>query len=186
MLQFLLTLADESEHSKIEHIYTTYYDFMLKYASKKFRISGRTNYTYDAEDALQNTFIKIVRVIDKLNFSRGEKDVKCYAFAILTNEIHNILRKDKPVAELDENFGESNMYEFIDKIAVKEEYDNIIAAIESLDEIYSTTMYLAFCNEMSVSKIAELMGVSEKTIYARLQRGRDYVLQYLKERKTNE
>ena len=64
MLQFLLTLADESEHSKIEELYNTYHADMLRYATVKFAQGKCCQY---AEDAVQNTFIKIVRYIDKLD-----------------------------------------------------------------------------------------------------------------------
>ena len=50
MLQFLLTLTDESNHGKIEHLYNKYHDYMMKCAVTKFKSLGRSNYTYDAED----------------------------------------------------------------------------------------------------------------------------------------
>ena len=87
MLQFLLTLSDESNHSKIEHIYHTYHDYMMRYAVSKFQTLGRTNFKYNAEDAVQNAFMKITKYIDKIDFTRGEKDVKNYCFTILSNEI---------------------------------------------------------------------------------------------------
>ena len=91
MLQFLLTLTDESNHGKIEHLYNKYHDYMMKCAVTKFKSLGRSNYTYDAEDAVQNAFMKITKYIDKIDFSRGEKDVKNYCLAILSNEICNVL-----------------------------------------------------------------------------------------------
>ena len=91
MLQFLITLTDESNHGKIEHIYNTYHDYMMKCAVAKFKSFGRRNCTFDAEDAVQNTFMKITKHIEKIDFSRGEKDVKNYCLAILNNEICNII-----------------------------------------------------------------------------------------------
>ena len=66
MLQFLLTLTDESNHSKIEYIYNTCHDYMMRYAISRFQALGRTNFMYDAEDAVQNAFMRITRYIDKV------------------------------------------------------------------------------------------------------------------------
>ena len=91
MLQFLLTLTDESNHGKVEHIYNTYHKYMMRYAVSKLKAAGRTNAVYDAQDAVQNSFMKIVKHIDRIDFSRGEKDVKNYCLTILYNEVCNVL-----------------------------------------------------------------------------------------------
>ena len=180
MLQFLLTLADESNHSKIEHIYNTYHASMLKYACSRFELLGRENPAYDAEDAVQNAFIKIVKHIDKLNFDRGEKEIKNYVFGILTNEIHNIANVKEDVLELDEDFPDLYQYNPIELLEITDEYNRIVKAIEGLDEIYSATMFLAINKEMSITEIAELMGISRKTVYTRLERGRVKLINALK------
>ena len=90
MLQFLLTLTDESNQGKIEHIYKTYHDYMMRYAVSKFQALGRTNFKYDAEDAVQNAFVKITRHVEKIDFSRGEQDVKNYVLTIIHNKVCNI------------------------------------------------------------------------------------------------
>ena len=70
MLQFLLTLTAESNHGKVEELYHKYHDYMMKCAVSKFKSLGRSNCVYDAEDAVQNTFMKITKHIDKIDFSR--------------------------------------------------------------------------------------------------------------------
>lgn len=180
MLQFLLTLTDESNYEKIEHIYNTYHDYMMKYAVSKLKTAGRTNCVYDAEDAVQNAFMKITKYIDNIDFSRGEKDVKNYCLATLSNEICNVLRDNKEDFEFNEEFCSEIEYNFIEKLEIQEKYDEVVKAIESLDEKYSTTLYFAFCKEKSVNEIAEMMGISAKTIYTRLARGKDLLLESLK------
>ena len=180
MLQFLLTLTDETDHGKVEHIYNKYYDYMLKCAVIKFKACGRNNFIYDAEDAVQNAFMKITKHIDKIDFSRGNKDVKNYCFAILSNEICNVLNENQEFYEFDEEFSSAGEYNFIDELEIKEEYDKILAAIEALDPKYSTTLQLFFSKEMMPDKIAELMGISPKTVYTRLARGKNLLLQSLK------
>ena len=85
MLQFLYSISDESVHSKIEQIYIDYHENMLKYAEGLLSSMGRKNYRIDAEDAVQNAFIKITRYVYNIDFTLGKKYVKNYVFSILHN-----------------------------------------------------------------------------------------------------
>ena len=184
MLQFLLTLTnDESDQSKIEYIYNKYHDHMMKYAISKLMSMGRQNYTYDAEDAVQNAFIKIVKNIHKFDFNRDEKSIKNYSFTILTNEIYTLTKFKDDFLELDESMFESSQHGILEEICIKDEYDNVVQAIENLSEIYSSTLFLAYCKEMSTNEIAKFMSVSTQTVYARLKRAKLYLLDYLREHK---
>lgn len=185
MLQFLLTLTDESNYGKIEHIYNTYQDYMIKCAVSKFQSMGRTNSVYDAEDAVQSAFMKITKYIDAIDFSRDDKDIKNYCFAILSNEICNVLSCNQEDFEFDEEFCLENEYNFIEELEIKEKYDEVVKAIEALDERYSTTLYLAFCKEMTPNEIADMMGITVKTVYTRLARGKKHLLDSLKGAKFN-
>ena len=180
MLQFLLTLTDESNHGKIEHIYNTYHDFMMKYAVSKLKNMGRANFIYDAEDAVQNTFMKIAKYADNIDFSRGEKDVKNYCFSILTNEICNVIDDNEEIYELTDEFDIEKEFSFVEELEIKENYEQTVKAIERLDEKYSTTLYLIFCREHTVNEVAEMMGISTKTVYTRLARGKALLLDSLK------
>ena len=180
MLQFLLTLTDESNHGKIEHLYNTYHDYMMRYAVSRFKSTGRSNFVYNAEDAVQNTFIKISKHMNAIDFSRGENDVKNYCFTILCNEICNVLSDNQENFEIDEEFCPEKEYNFIEELEIREKYDQVVKAIEELDEKYSTTLYLFFCKEMTVNELADLMGISPKTVYTRLARGRKLLLDSLK------
>lgn len=185
MLQFLLTITDEAYHSKIEHIYYKYHDYMMRYAVGKFRSFGRTNFGYDAEDAVQNAFVKISKFIDKIDFSRGERDVKNYCLTILHNEIFNTLEENEENFEFGEEFCLDIEYNFIEEIEIRERYEEVIKAIQDLDPKYSTTLYLIFFKENTVNEIAEMMGISTKTVYTRLARGRTLLLDSLKGAKHN-
>ncbi len=186
MLQFLLTLSDESNHGKIEHIYYAYRDYMMRYAISRLQAAGRTNFGYDAEDAVQNAFMKITRHIDKIDFEREERDVKNYVLTIIHNEVCNILNENKEKFEFYEEFCSAPEYNFIEELALRENYDQIVKIIEKLDEKYSTTLYLVFCKEMTVKEIADLMGISAKTVYTRLARGKKLLLDSLKGAKIDE
>lgn len=180
MLQFLLTLTDESNHEKVEQLYKKYHDYFIKCAVTKFKSLGRTNYVSDSEDAVQNTFIKITKRIHRIDFTRGEKDVKNYCLSILSNEICNVLSENQENFEINEEFCSQEEYNFIEELELQENYNQLAKAIEKLDEKYSTTLYLVFYNEMTVNEIAEMMGISTKTVYTRLARGKKLLLDILK------
>jgi len=179
MLYFLLTLADESDHKKIEYIYNNYHEYMLKFAASKFRGYGRRNAFYDAEDAVQNAFVKITKYINNIDFNAKNKEIKNYVFAILINEIYNILNKNIEIDEIDEEYSENQEYDYIRELDVKERYNEIVEAIEHMDEKYSSTLFMLYCKEMTINEIAELMGISTKTVYTRVQRGKKLLLEQL-------
>lgn len=180
MLQFLLTLTDESNYAKIEHIYYKYHEYMVRYAVGKLHAMGRTNFVYDAEDAVQNALMKISRHIEKIDFSRGDKDVKNYCMTVLSNEIYEVLNQNQEDFELDEENCSTTEYNFIEEIEIRERYDEVVKAIAALDEKYSTTLYLIFHEEKTVNQVAEMMGISPKTVYTRLNRGKQILLDSLK------
>ena len=180
MLQFLLTLTDESNHGKVEQLYKKYHDYFMKCAVTKFKSLGRTNCVFDAEDAVQNTFMKITRYIDNIDFSRGEQDVRNYCLSILSNEICNVLSENQENFEVNEEFCSQEEYNFIEELGMQENYAKVVKAIEGLDDKYSTTLQLYFCKEMTVNEIAEMMGISAKTVYTRLARGKKLLLDILK------
>ena len=185
MLQFLLTISDEPKRGKIEYIYKKLHDKMMIYAISSFQSFGRKNFLFDAEDAVQNTFMKIARVVDRIDFSRGEKSVKNYCFSILSNEISNILHQNEENFEKFEQFCLENEYDFIEELELREKYNEVVRAISELDERYSTTLYLVFCEEMTVSEIADMMGISTYTVYTRIKRGKKLLLNSLKGIKFN-
>ncbi|MBE6644233.1 MAG: sigma-70 family RNA polymerase sigma factor [Ruminococcaceae bacterium] len=186
MLQFLLSISDESDYAKINYIYNEYHDFMVKVAVNKFKNMGRSNYVFDAEDAVQSAFVKITKYINNIDFSANEKKIKNYVFSILNNEINNIISENAEFDELDEDFYDKTDDDFIEELCIKEKYNQVVRAIENLDERYSTTMYLLYCNEMTVNEISDLMGISAKTIYTRLSRGKKLLLDSLKGVTVNE
>lgn len=62
MLQFLLSISDESNHSKIEYLYNRYQKEMMRVAKSRLKQLGMPNYEIDAEDVVQNAFVKIAKL----------------------------------------------------------------------------------------------------------------------------
>ena len=64
---------------------------------------------------------------------------------------------------------------------MQEIYKKVVLAFENLDEKYSTTLYLFYNEGMSIKEIAKTMGISEKTVYTRFERGKKLIINAIKE-----
>ena len=180
MLLFLMSIAEEDDREKVKKFYRTYKEEMMKFAIGRFKRAGRKNFVFDAEDAVQATFFKIIKYISKIDFNRDEKSVKNYVFSILTREIYKILRKKEIFSENVEDFPEESVYNLIEELEIQKNYKKVIETISKMDEIYSITLMYVFVEEKSVKEVAGLMGVSPKTVYTRLERGRKALISSLK------
>ena len=172
MLLFLLSISDESNSSKIEYIYNNFHNDMLRFAKTRLKNSGLPNYLIDAEDSVQNAFMKIVKYIDSIDFSVSQKELKAYVITIVANETANIIASYREISDLDENVADLDDCEFFERLHIKDRYEQVIKAIAGLDEKYSITLMYYYQNDMSVNEIAGLMGISAKTVYSRLSRGK--------------
>ena len=83
--------------------------------------------------------------------------------------------------EFDEEIHSNSAYTFIDGIQIKERYNEVVEAIKRLDDKYSDILYLVYFEGKTVKEIAALMGISAKTVYTRLERGRILLMESLKE-----
>ncbi len=181
MLSFLLTISDEEYHPRIAEIYNSYHDDMIRIAKYRLKRADIPDYAVYAEDAVQNSFSKIVKHIDKIDFNVPEKYLKSYVFSIVINEVINIISNIEYVESLDDYAENLDDREFMQRLKVKEVFDEVVRAIKKMDERYSTVLLFHYCNDMNVKEIAEMLGVSEKTVYTRLFRGKALLAKKVKE-----
>ena len=154
---------------------------MIRFAKNRFKQNGILNYEIDAEDAVQNAFEKITKYINAIDFSVIEKTMKSYVLSIVSNEVINILLGYRYYDDIDEYIDILEDEDFIEKINIKESYNEVVKIIKQLDERYSTSLMYYYCYEMSVKEIASMLGLSEKTIYTRLERGKLILLKTINE-----
>ena len=172
LLNFLLSISDEGVLAKVERLYYTYYDAMLCFAQSRLKQSGIQNYEIDAEDAVQNAFVKITRYINKINIAAPEKAIRSYCLSIVANEVRDIVSDDRRCDDIEEYADSLADEDVIEKMNIKESYRNIVEIIKRMDEKYSTVLMYYFCYDMSVKEIAEMLDLSENTVYSRFSRGK--------------
>lgn len=181
MFFLFLIAADEENFQKILTIYDKYHVNMLRYARSLLRLYGDKNYLQNAEDVIQNVFLKISRYIDRIDLGRSEEAVGGYLFTIVENEVSNFLSKQEKNEELDEMLINCNECDLFEEFSKKEMYNNIVREIKRLDPIYSEVLWMRFVEEMSVREIAEKLDLKEQTVYTRIKRGIALVRKKFKE-----
>ena len=144
----------------------------------------------DAEDLVQDTFLRAYRFFDK--FERGT-NIKAWLFKILTNTFINRYRrrvKERAVVEgserdtVHEHFVSRNATEYA---ANPEQYffdrllsDDILGAIDTLPIDFRLVVILADLQEFSYKEIAEVLGCPVGTVMSRLYRGRKLLQKMLR------
>ena len=136
----------------------------------------------DAEDAAQETAIKVYRNLDKF---RGESQFRTWVLSIARNEGLARLRKigsrreDSLDAEMDEQTGDytpailTSWREVpADALEQKELGAILRAAIEGLPEIYRNVVLLRDIEEMDIRETAAALSISEASVKVRLHRAR--------------
>lgn len=179
MLTFLLMMADEADRSGIERIFKQYHRQMLQLARLSFVRAGRYNPRADAEDAVQSAFVSIVQYAHDVPFDAPRAELEAYIFAILKNEICKILEEPELTSWPDiENYADPESAEvFGRRISIREHYSEVIRAICDMDPRYSTVLLLRYGEDMTVEQIARLMGIPQPTVYSRLRRGKQQLLE---------
>ncbi len=185
MLYFLLSIADEGQHDKIKFIYRKFGDDMLRFAKYLFRCSGNKYCGFDVEDAVQRAFYKITRYIDAIDFARGEKSVKSYCLSIVSNEVSDILEDRLGTDEYEDAaeivIDEDSIDNILSSVASSYLYEQVVKRIKKLKPKYANTLMYRYYHNMSVKEIADMMGISEQTVYTRLRRGMDKLHELLEE-----
>ena len=181
MLTYLLTLTEESKRSSVEKLYYTFHKDALSFAYGRFLAASFPSPETQAEDAVQCAYVKLIKYIDRIDFSVSDSTLRSYVLSIVANEINTIMNEthfDEPLEEHTELSEE----DFLDKLAIRDRYAAVLDAIRELDEHYATVLLWYYAAQHSVKEIADLLGITPKTVYTRLARGRQRLLELCEEK----
>jgi len=160
---------EDFEREALPHI-NSLYNFAL-------RMTGDAD---DANDLVQETFLKAYRFFDK--FEQGT-NCKAWLFRIMKNSYINLYRKktkepDKVDYDEIKDFYNIIKSSYTDSHDLQEKLfnnlfdDDITRAIESLPEDFRTVVILSDIEEFSYEEIAEFVECPVGTVRSRLHRGR--------------
>ncbi len=135
----------------------------------------------DAEDVLQNTFLKAIQALPKFE---GRSSLSTWLYRIAVNEALMTLRRRKPEInfthkpeEIEEGeFRMSNLQDWCclpEKDLMSAEAQNYLdKAIQQLSDKLRIVFILRDIEKLSISETSEALGVPETTVKARLLRAR--------------
>jgi len=135
---------------------------MNEYGNMLFRISfTMLGNSFDAEDAVQETFIRYMNKSPEFQSSEHEK---AWLIRVVTNKCRDILR-----FRFKNN---SLVMETLKECEIEEKDERIISALFSLPEKFKTVLYLYYVEEYTVNEIASIIEKTPSAVKMRLQKGR--------------
>ena len=122
----------------------------------------RLNNAYDAEDCFQNTFLRLYK---KSPDFESLEHLKAWLIRVAINECKRYITKNRPFVSLDKVNND-----FVD---FEQEKSDMSWALMKLDTKYRDVMYLHYCEDYTVSEIAQILKKSPNTVKTLLSRGRE-------------
>ena len=156
---FLAILESEADKKRFTEIYEQYHGLIEKTAMRILKNQQ------DAEDAVQNTFVQIIRHFEK-TFEIDCKNLPFWIISIVKNESMMILRKRNRVVPLEDwdafSIGAESVSEF----------NELVVLFSKLPETYRAALEMHFLLEYSGKEIAQKLDISESAVNTRISRGR--------------
>ena len=137
----------------------------------------------EAEDILMDVFVQAPKAVQGF---RGESALGTWLYRLTVNACLMKLRAQKRHRELEEEKLDVNIEEVLGKDDAKNEHFDAELLEKGLAELPAETrsmLWLKDAEDLDVKDLAEIYGMPEGTIKARLSRARHFVRDYLKERK---
>ena len=133
-----------------------------------------------AEDAVQETFLKVYR---RMSTFRGESSEKTWIMRIAVNTCRDMNR--------------SGWFRFVDRrvtpetlpeqaVQTDESDRDLVAAVTKLPRRLREVILLYYYQSMNVNEIADALGISQSAVSARLKRGREKLKKLLEGRELDE
>jgi len=174
MLIYLNLIDTEEEKSKFEKLYN-YYKHTMFYVAKCILKDD-----YLSEDAVHEAFINIAKNMDNISEVKSSR-TKGYVVIIVRNISLNMLKKQKPYAEIDDfNENISSDLNLEDEVMSNMSFDFIIDEIINLPVIYKDVLYLSYVEDLSTQEISRLINIPNETVKKRLQRGKKKLAENIK------
>ncbi len=159
----LKNLLEDKNREAIKVFYQENYKMIFRLAYKF------TNNKEDAEDILQETFVRALKNIKKLKIE-SSKSLKNWLLRICINISIDFLRKKKVEFFLRTKIRaqeQSNPEKKMEKRELKEKMERAISSLSPKQRVVFTLKYL---DDFKIKDISEVLGTSENTIKKHLQR----------------
>lgn len=125
---------------------------------------------FDAEDALQETFIKYLQKAPSFDSETYEK---AWLIKVASNKCHDLQR-----------YRQKHRTEDIDELwdlSADEAEESVLPALCALPDKYKSTLYLYYVEGYKVEEIAKMIGKTSSAVKMRLKKGRDLLRTIIEE-----
>lgn len=172
----LLVELEPKDKNKFENLYYKYRQRLYNCALKA--VGNRT----DAEDVLQNAFIKIARNIKSVA-EVDSKETIAFLTVITKNAAYDFLRKKSRFSEAPLETAEeiSDSSYSVENAVSRLEYRKIVEVIKNIPSPYSDVLFLHFVKDFSIKKTARLLERKPTTVKMQLVRGKKILAEKLSE-----
>ena len=156
---FLAALESEDDKRKFVAVYEQYHEKMEKIA---LHILGSQ---HDAEDAVQNAFLQIIRHFEKI-YEIPCEELPFWLVSIVKNEALLILRKKRNVVPLED------WDRFEQSADSTTGYTELVELFRQLPETYRAVLEMKLLIGYTDREITQKLGLSETAVSSRASRGR--------------
>ena len=156
---FLAALESGEDRRKFIEIYEQYHVQMERTAMRILKEQS------DAEDAVQNAFVQIIRHFEKIHEIPCEK-LPFWIVCIVKNEAITILRKNRRTVQLE------NWDSFAAEAEDVTDYQALVQLFSQLPETYRAVLEMRLLLGYTGKEIARRLAISESAVNTRVSRGR--------------
>ena len=156
---FLAALESDTDRQTFTSIYNQHYSEMENAAIKILKNQS------DAEDAVQNAFMQVIRHFEKI-FQIPCDELSFWLISIVKNEAYMILRKQKRIVPLEDwdNFANQSVNVL--------DYIGLVDLFTNLPDTYRQTLEMKILLGYTNKEIAAHLGITESAVGTRINRGR--------------
>lgn len=164
----LISLCQNGNKSAFQELITKYHPLIFRYLIK---LAG--NYQI-AEDLTQDTFLKVIKNIDKFELG-GKAKFSTYIITIAKNCYIDEFRKGmrtKNIYTIDESFEIEDINIDVENSVINKLHGlGIIDKMGSLPEEQQVVIKLKYIEELTLKEIGEILNLEPKTIKSRIHNG---------------
>lgn len=191
LLLTLITILDPINGDFLALLMEKHGDTLFSAAYSKLKDSG-TGTREDAEELVQETFLKVYRHIERFH-GISEDETKKLLIVYTKNTVKDYLKKAehryKKVSFVYEEDSEEKSYELPDTdmtpeeiVISKETIEQTHICIEQLSEEQRQIIYLKYYHGYKNKEIAQVLGISETNVSSRLNRAKAALRKMRKEK----
>ena len=160
----LIKRCQRGDRQAFDELIRLYYDYVSGFLLKT------TGDETLAEDLTQETFLKMIRNIEKFD-PGGGAGFGTWLITIAKNGYIDHLRRNRIPLEDIESIPLEAQQNVADEVTRKLQYEQVMAAMETLPPEQALAIRLKYVENMTLAQIAERFGVQPKTIKSRIHDG---------------